>query len=210
MTRPFCFILALASLCVFSACDKDDDDNVKKEPIKKTTVITTDEQALDVAMAIWNLMAKADEAVSEGYTYTGYQVTGASYIDSMMVWGKKVRDNSTNCTITQFDCCYFQKANYGGYTFKGACTYKEHNYHYQSNYKRICQLDKYVDQTGQVYGFEVKGGVYNIDDLITITGSKDNNYSSKRNTDRIPAYFTIVNSLGTVFNVQKEVQTYIY
>ena len=206
--KRFYYLFLIMTVFALPACDKEKDEIEDNKP--KTTIITTDEQALDVAMAIWNLMAKADEAVSEGYTYNGYQVTGTSYIDSMMVWGKKVRDNSTNCTITQFDCCYFQKAHYGGYTFKGACKYKEHNYHFQSNYKRICELDKYIDADGQVYGFEVKGGVYNIDDLITITGSKDNNYSSKRNTDRIPAYFTIVNSAGDVFNVQKEVQIYLY
>lgn len=206
--KRFYYLFLIMTVFALPACDKEKDEIEDNKP--KTTIITTDEQALDVAMAIWNLMAKADEAVSEGYTYNGYQVTGTSYIDSMMVWGKKVRDNSTNCTITQFDCCYFQKAHYGGYTFKGACKYKEHNYHFQSNYKRICELDKYIDDEGQVYGFEVKGGVYNIDDLITITGSKDNNFSSKRNTDRIPAYFTIVNSAGDVFNVQKEVQIYLY
>lgn len=202
------FGLLIMALFALPACDDEKDEVSEKKDAP--TIISNEEQALDVAMAIWNLMAQADQAVSEGYTYNGYQVTGTAYIDSMMVWGKKVRDNSTNCTITQFDICYFQKAHYGGYTFKGACKYKEHNYHFQPNYKRICQLDKYVGDDGQVYGIEVKGGVYNIDDLITITGAKDNNFSSKRNTDRIPAYFTIVNSAGDVFNVQKEVVLYPY
>jgi hypothetical protein len=198
------FLFLIMTVFALSACDKETDQNEQKK--NEPTIITTDEQALDVAKAFWQLLAKVDEAIPAGYKYTAYPFSGAAYVDSMIVQGRKV--NYEDYTLTELDMCYIQRGTYSGYVFRGFCKYTEKNYHYNSNYKRICQLDKYYDNEGNLYGLHVTGGIHNIDDIITITGSKDNYFDKSRNTDRIPAYFTVTNSRGDVFNVEQTVQLY--
>ena len=207
MKKISVLFLAMALLAL-TACDDKEKEELKEE-IKKTTIITNEEQALDVAKAFWQFLAKVDEAIPSGYNYTAHPIVGANaYVDSMYIWGKKV--DYEDYTLTQLDLCYIQRGTYSGYVFRGCCKYTEKNYHYKPNYKRICELDKYYDPDGTLYAIQVTGGAYNIDDIITITGKKDNYFDKSRNTDRIPAYFTVTNSQGEVFNVEQKVVLYPY
>lgn len=195
--KKISFVLALSAVFMFVSCDKDDPDEGKKDP--QPTKIVTVEQAESVARNLWMLVNRINENIDDGYEYTRMTIN-APNLGEFVVTGKKY--NEDNCTITSLSECVLNNVEYSGYTFNGSFQYQEKNYHYNSNYKRICKLWSSVDESAGVYmGIEVKGGTYNVDDFIYV-GAEKNNYVDKRyNCDRTPADFTIITSAGDKFTL---------
>lgn len=191
------FILTLAVAFMFASCDKDDSENENKDP-QPTPIVNVD-QAESVARNLWQLVSNINDNIDIGYEYTRVTIT-APNLGEFVVTGKKY--NEDNCTITSLSECVLNNVEYSGYTFNGSFQYLEKNFHYNSNYKRICKLWSSVDDGAGVYmGIEVKGGTYNVDDFIYV-GAEKNNYVDKRyNCDRTPADFTIITSAGDKFTL---------
>lgn len=191
------FILTLAVAFMFASCDKDDSENENKDP-QPTPIVNVD-QAESVARNLWQLVSNINDNIDTGYEYTRVTIT-APNLGEFVVTGKKY--NEDNCTITSLSECVLNNVEYSGYTFNGSFQYIEKNFHYDRNYKRICQLWSAEDEGVGVYmGIEVKGGMYNVDDFIYVSAEKNNYLDKKYNCDRTPADFTIVTSNGDVFTL---------
>ena len=196
--KKISFVLALSAVFMFVSCDKDDSENEKKDP--QPTKIVTVEQAESVARNLWQLISNINDNIDDGYEYSRKTIN-APNLGEFVITGVKYTDQD-NCTITALSECVLNNVEYSGYTFNGSFQYQEKNYHYNSNYKRICKLWSSVDESAGVYmGIEVKGGMYNVDDFIYV-GAEKNNYVDKRyNCDRTPADFTIITSAGDKFTL---------
>lgn len=192
------FILTLAFAFLFASCDKDDSENENKDP-QPTKIVNVD-QAESVARNLWQLISNINDNIDDGYEYTRVTID-APNLGEFVITGVKYTDQD-NCTITSLSECVLNNVEYSGYTFNGSFQYLEKNFHYNSNYKRICKLWSSVDDGAGVYmGIEVKGGTYNVDDFIYV-GAEKNNYVDKRyNCDRTPADFTIITSDGDEFRL---------
>lgn len=193
--KKYWYALLLLVMCTLSACKKEDDVVAEKKP----TGITTVEQAESVARCLWQMVSRLNDIIDTGYEYTNKTFT-ENYFGEFSVWGKKY--NSGDCTVSELQYCWLKDVSYMGYTFSGALQYYEKNYHYNKNYKRICEVWSGYDENSDLeYGVAIKSESDNIEDFIYFSGKKDNYIDKKYNCDRTPAVFTIVNSQGEAFEV---------